>query len=129
MKIAFAAAIFAMTASLCAAQANPASYRERDAKYLRVAYERQVPIALQTAIVRFAGSGEQTFVVDLVAAVHYADRGYFERLNRRFRDYDAVLYELVAPEGLTRPTPVRDRNSYWQLITNCDGVHFTTRDY
>ena len=27
------------------------------------------------------------------------DRGYYEELNKRFKDYDVVLYELVAPKG------------------------------
>jgi hypothetical protein len=48
---------------------------------------------LQTASVRFTrGDGA---IVDLVGAVHIADKAYFEDLNRRFRTYDAVLYELV----------------------------------
>jgi len=37
--------------------------------------------------------------VDLVAAVHIGDAVYYEALNHRFEAYDALLYELVAPEG------------------------------
>jgi len=37
--------------------------------------------------------------VDLVGAVHIGDAAYYHKLNRRFEDYDAVLFELVAPEG------------------------------
>ena len=33
--------------------------------------------------------------MDLVGAVHIADKKYFEALNARFKTYDAVLYELV----------------------------------
>ena len=36
--------------------------------------------------------------VDLIAAVHIADKAYYERLNREFAGYDVVLYELIAPE-------------------------------
>jgi hypothetical protein len=31
--------------------------------------------------------------------VHIGDRRYYDQLNRRFRTYNALLYELVAPEG------------------------------
>ena len=41
--------------------------------------------------------------VDLVAAVHIADKSYYQELNKRFAAYDAVLYELVAPEGTRIP--------------------------
>lgn len=33
--------------------------------------------------------------VDLVGAIHIADKSYYEALNRRFKTYEAVLYELV----------------------------------
>ena len=45
----------------------------------------------------------QPISVDLVAAVHVADAAYYDQLNRRFEKYDAVLYELVAPEGTVVP--------------------------
>jgi hypothetical protein len=48
---------------------------------------------LQTAVVRLVGRGGAT--VDLVGAVHVADKVYYQKLNRRFEGYDAVLYELV----------------------------------
>jgi predicted regulator of Ras-like GTPase activity (Roadblock/LC7/MglB family) len=60
---------------------------------------------METAIVRFAPAGDsRTPTVDLVAAVHIADAAYYKQLNREFQAYDAVLYELVAPEG-KRPKP------------------------
>lgn len=51
--------------------------------------------ALQTAIVSY--ESPQKVRVDLVGAVHIADKAYFDALNRRFKSYDAVLYELVGP--------------------------------
>jgi hypothetical protein len=41
--------------------------------------------------------------VDLIAAVHLGDRAYFAALQERFAEYDALLYELVAPEPGARP--------------------------
>lgn len=49
--------------------------------------------SLQTAIVRFTHPHGET--LDLVGAVHIADKAYFQALNKRFTGYDAVLYELV----------------------------------
>ena len=37
--------------------------------------------------------------VDLIGAVHIGDVAYYSLLNDRFKQYDALLYELVAPEG------------------------------
>ena len=43
------------------------------------------------------------FVVDLIGAVHVGEKSYYEALDKQFEDYDAVLYELVAPEGTRVP--------------------------
>ena len=69
------------------------------------------PVALQTVIAKYVPVGNATGVeIDLVAVVHIGEQGYFRRLNREFEKYDAVLYELVAPEG-TRPTKGGERQS------------------
>ena len=34
--------------------------------------------------------------VDLVGAIHIGDRAYYQKLNKLFGQYDAVLFELVA---------------------------------
>jgi hypothetical protein len=59
-------------------------------------------LGMQTAIVRYespSGSKGPPIVVDLIGAVHVGDVAYYRELNRRFTEYDALLYELVAPEG------------------------------
>ena len=75
-------------------------------KYLRL--ERKPagePVSLQTAIVRFvpAEGAKEGVTVDLIGAVHVGEKAYYEQLNKRFEDYDVVLYELVAPEGTRIP--------------------------
>ncbi len=75
--------------------------------FLRVRRDdQQRPVAIETAVVRYESqAGRNPAVqVDLIGAVHVADAQYYEQLNELFKDYDAVLYELVAPEG-TRPEP------------------------
>jgi hypothetical protein len=58
-------------------------------------------LSMQTAIVRYAGTAPNgtPVEVDLIGAVHIADTAYYERLNELFKQYDVLLYELVAPEG------------------------------
>jgi hypothetical protein len=73
-------------------------------------------LAMETAIIRYvpadayvAGQAVEDYeqYVDLVGAVHIADQGYYDALNNRFRQYDAVLYELVAPSGTVVPRGTR----------------------
>jgi hypothetical protein len=63
------------------------------------------PIALQTSIVHYVpAEGDRLRVsVDLVGAVHVGDRQYYEQLNEEFGQYDALLYELVAPKDAKIP--------------------------
>lgn len=72
-------------------------------RLLRDAKDR--PIALQTAIAHYTKTGHEDpkFSVDLVGAVHIADTAYYRGLNDRFTKYDALLYELVAPQGTRVP--------------------------
>ncbi len=64
------------------------------------------PLALEVAIVRYVAPRHADLsprkvpeYVDLVGAIHVGDSSYYRELNRRFRGYDALLYELVAPKG------------------------------
>ncbi len=80
-------------------------------KFLRIRSENDAPVALETAIVRYRPrSGEGDLTVDLIAVVHIGDRSYYQKLNRHFEQYDALLYELVAPEGARPPKKGRSDN-------------------
>lgn len=75
------------------------------ARYLRLLRDddRQ-PVALQTATVRFApAAGAGGVMVDLVGVVHIGDREYYRALDRQLGQYDAVLFELVAPPNTVIP--------------------------
>ena len=72
--------------------------------FLRLTREegKKPPKSLDTAIVRYEGKpkiGEKNVLVDLIAAIHVAEKRYYEDLNELFKNYDVVLYELVIPEG------------------------------
>jgi len=62
-------------------------------------------VALETAIASYQGAvNDKQVQVDLIGAVHIADKAYYDELNKAFESYDVVLYELVAPRDTT-PTP------------------------
>ena len=76
-----------------------------EARFIRIQRnENRDPVALQTAIAKYLpAGGEKSVEIDLVAVVHIGEKAYYERLNKEFEKYDAVLYELVAPEGNKPP--------------------------
>jgi hypothetical protein len=90
---------------------KPASEKEDNAKsdeprFIRVRRnDKKQPVAMETSIVRYVPQGDDRpgVTVDLVGAVHIADKAYYDELNKRFADYEVVLYELVAPEGTKIP--------------------------
>ena len=86
---------------VAAAAEQPADNNSQD-RFLRLVRDEDgSPVALELAIVRYAplDCGQPGPTVDLVAAVHMAEKSYYEQLNRRFEKYDAVLYESVSAEG------------------------------
>jgi hypothetical protein len=71
---------------------------KEESKFLRfVPDPRSGGGELQTSVVTYRNAEGVT--VDLVGAVHIADATYFEELNSRFDDYDAVLFEMVRPRA------------------------------
>lgn len=74
------------------------SFAEDATRFTRVDEDPDgLPRALQLGIVTYVGRGVS---VDLISAIHIGDQSYYAELNERFRDYDALLYELVAPAGI-----------------------------
>jgi hypothetical protein len=85
---------------------EPDPKRVQKTEFVRLTRDqKKQPLTLETAVISHVPQdcGKTTPTVDLVAAVHVADRAYYEELNRLFAKYDAVLYELVAPEGTRIP--------------------------
>ena len=63
--------------------------------------------AMETAITHFRHP-LKGYTVDLIGVVHVGPQSYYEQLNREFKKYDAVLYELIADGSQGRPIPVVD---------------------
>ena len=74
--------------------------------FLRVKYDADLdPLAMETSVTRYIKVLEngETLFVDLIGVVHIGEQEYYEQLNSDFEKYDALLYELVAPEGTRIP--------------------------
>ena len=88
---------------------------EKKTEFLRFVEDHHGGGKLQTAIATYKNDAGVT--VHLVAAVHIADEGYYEGLNKTFKGYDAVLYEMVKPRNAAPPQPGEERsNSFISVI-------------
>ena len=100
---------------------KPAEKPSQESSFLRLTRDAQKsPVALEAAIVRYVprNGGNKGPVVELVSAVHVAEKSYYELLNREFRKHDAVLYELVAPKGTKVPKGGGSSNSPVSMLQN-----------
>jgi len=70
-------------------------------KFIRVDEDASAA-RLQTAITRYGKDGA---TVDLIGAIHIADKAYYAKLNARFKDYDALLFEMVGGEKIAAAKP------------------------
>ena len=89
----------------CLIPTLPAAGADSESRFIRIQRnENGDPVALQTAIAKYVpAGGEKSVEIDLVAVVHIGEKAYYEQLNKGFEKYDAVLYELVTPEGNKPP--------------------------
>ena len=85
---------------------KPAKADDQKSRFLRlVKDDNGKPLALETAITTYVATdrAKEGVSVELVGAVHIGDKAYYESLNKEFEQYDALLYELVAPENTRVP--------------------------
>ena len=61
------------------------------------------PEALETAITRYR-SADNRLLIDLIAVIHIGEKKYYRSLQHQFKQYDALLYELVAAENSRVPS-------------------------
>ena len=91
------------------------------ADFMRVSKQerKKLPISYDTAIVKFTNEKNNT-EIDLIAAVHVGDKEYYAELNKIFKQYDAVLYELVAEENTKpqKPTEKSDSRSKKSVLSS-----------
>lgn len=74
----------------------PVQSRAEDQEFIRVEEDAKAA-RLQTAVTRFEKDGA---VVDLIGAVHIGDKAYYEELDKRFTDYEVLLFEMIGGENI-----------------------------
>ena len=90
---------------LLCATASPLPAQERS-QFLRFVETGPQTGRVETAVTSYqTAAGVQ---VDLVAAIHVADKTYYQTLNQRFSAYDAVLYEMIK---IKKPRPSTAKTS------------------
>lgn len=104
------AALTALAAVLILLTPVSRAAAEQTENFIRVSKdERGLLHSMDTAIATYdipAKKGKHgAATVDLVAVVHVGEKDYYSGLNQRFDGYDAVLYELIAPESSPLPPP------------------------
>jgi len=87
----------------CVLGAEPATRPAAPESFLRFADDAHGGGSLQTADVEFQNA--DGVAVDLIGAVHIGEKNYYDSLNREFRRYDAVLYELIKSRDVPPPSP------------------------
>lgn len=103
----------------------PSIHAEEEPKapdFVRVT-EADEATRLQTAVTRFEKDGVS---VELLGAIHIADADYYEALDKRFEQYDALLFEGI---GGSTPKPKREAEDVLpverlpQKGKSLDGLH------
>jgi len=84
----------AVFATVLAAIAGP--LRAGDSGFIHVEEDAKAA-RLQTGITRYAKDGA---TVDLIGAVHIADKAYYKALNQQFTKYEVVLFEMIGGEHM-----------------------------
>ncbi|MGW8256410.1 MAG: hypothetical protein ACWGMZ_02880 [Thermoguttaceae bacterium] len=110
--------LYVLWGGACAAQCAEG---QKAPEFIRLRRDKaDRPLALESAIVRYAPRDRRKDepTVDLVTAIHIGEKSYYQRLNREFADYDAVLYELVAPEGVRIKKGEENSDSFVSMIQN-----------
>jgi hypothetical protein len=70
-------------------------------KFIRYTDDGKGGGTLDAAIVTYRD--KQGRQVDLVSALHVGEKAYYDELSKTFKQYDALLYEMVKPKGMGAP--------------------------
>jgi hypothetical protein len=80
---------------------------------------------LQTSVTTYEKDGVK---VDLIGAVHIADKEYFADLNKIFTKYEVLLFEMVGGEQMQKGksiNQVKDKDAQFSFL---EGMHRTLQD-
>lgn len=98
----------------CLAFTSCIAFADTQTEFVRIDVdENRQPRALQMSVNTYVpADAGRLLTVDLIGAIHIGDPGYYAELNDRFRSYDALLYELVAPQDAVASNRVEERKGF-----------------
>lgn len=74
-------------------------------KFIRVDRSEQ-QVKLQTAVTRYSKGDTH---INLIGAVHIADKTYYQQLNKSFASYPVLLFEMIGGEALGQGRPLAEK--------------------
>jgi hypothetical protein len=83
--------------------------------FIRVARnDKGTALSMDTAIVTYvsADGKRPEVVIDLIGAVHIGEKDYYDALNKKFDEYEVLLYELVAPPNTKIPKGTKGNSAH-----------------
>lgn len=101
-----ALSLVALASAVASAASKEPAAAGSKTTFLRLARDdKDQPVSMETAIVRYKAQSPENkdVTIDLIGAVHIGEKSYYDKLNHEFEQYEALLYELVAPEGTRVP--------------------------
>ncbi|WP_254512941.1 TraB/GumN family protein [Anatilimnocola floriformis] len=80
--------------------------KKKEENFIRIVRnDKGTALTMDTAIASYVpADGKHAGVtIDLIGAVHIGEKGYYDALNKKFEDYEVLLFELVAPPNTKIP--------------------------
>ncbi len=99
MKLASISTIIPVLATCilpASAQVAAPAAKEAATQFIRVDRDHK-NVRLQTGITRYVKEG---ISVDLIGAIHIADANYYTQLNKEFKNYEALLFEMIGGDKI-----------------------------
>jgi hypothetical protein len=80
-------------------------------------------VRLQTSVTSYIKDG---ISVDLIGAIHIADAEYYTQLNKEFKNYDALLFEMIGGDkinaGKAKDTKTKPKDPMIAMLGNVYGM-------
>lgn len=98
--------------------------------YTRIVFRDGAPVSLDVAVIRYGGKNQaddgssRDVQVDLVGAVHIADKSFYDELNALFKEYEVVVFELVMDPDVDIAEVIRQEKELKKEKRNFNPLNF-----
>lgn len=105
--------MFNLRSLLVLALVSTGFYLQADDRFVRISKTDDGKfVSMDTSVVTYTNK-DKNIRIDLISVTHLGERDYYKALDKKFEDYDVVLYELVSKRNMKpkrdgTPHPIRD---------------------